>query len=170
MAAGDIDGDTTDDLIIGAYFAAPAGGAEAGETYVIYGGPGLPATIDLDSASAGLTVFGDDAGDFSGFSVAAGDIDGDTTDDLIIGALFADPAGGSAAGETYVIYGELPAPPVGGIAQYPAIAESAVRESDSPASGSGSSARSYALLAALAAVAAATLAAGGWYARRRWVR
>ncbi|UCH87255.1 MAG: FG-GAP repeat protein, partial [Dehalococcoidia bacterium] len=111
VAAGDIDGDTTDDLIIGAERADPAGGSNAGETYVIYGGPSLPATIDLDITSAGLTVYGDDADDNSGWSVAAGDIDGATTDDLIIGAERADPAGGSNAGETYVIYGgpSLPA-------------------------------------------------------------
>ena len=111
VAAGDIDGDGTDDLIIGAVAANAAGGTNAGETYVIYGGPGLPATIDLNSTSADLTVFGDDALDGSGVSVAAADIDGDTIDDLIIGALFADPVGGTDAGETYVIYGgaSLPA-------------------------------------------------------------
>ncbi|MBI5285819.1 MAG: FG-GAP repeat protein, partial [Chloroflexi bacterium] len=105
VAAGDINGDGTDDLIIGAYSADPAGGAGAGETYVIYGGPALPAAIDLNSTSAGLTVYGDDTGDSSGYSVAAGDINGDGTDDLIIGAPGADPAGGADAGETYVIYG-----------------------------------------------------------------
>ena len=106
VAAGDINGDGSDDLIIGAYRADPAGGRNAGETYVIYGGPSLPATIDLDSTSAGLTVYGDDAYDRSGWAVAAGDINGDGSDDLIIGAYLADPAGGTEAGETYVIYGE----------------------------------------------------------------
>ena len=117
VAAGDINGDGTDDLIIGAFRADPAGGDSAGETYVIYGGtpgidlPAIGGSIDLNSTSADLTVFGDDASDNSGISVAAGDIDGDGTDDVIIGANMADPAGGSAAGETYVIYGgpSLPA-------------------------------------------------------------
>src|SRR3990172_2863276 len=112
VAAGDINGDGIDDLIIGAYWATPPGGNNAGETYVIYGGDSLPATIDLDSTSADLTVYGDDAGDWlSGWSMAVGDINGDGTDDLIIGAHRADPAGGDNAGETYVIYGgnSLPA-------------------------------------------------------------
>ena len=111
MAAGDINGDGTDDLIIGAKYATPAGGTSAGETYVIYGGDSLPATIDLDSTSAGLTVYGDDANGWMGDSVAAGDINGDGVDDLIIGADRADAPGGDGAGETYVIYGgdSLPA-------------------------------------------------------------
>jgi hypothetical protein len=119
VAAGDVDGDTTEDLIVGAYLAGDitAETTLAGETYVAYGGGSLPSTIDLDSTSADVTVYGTDAGDESGGSVAAGDIDGDTTDDLIIGARQADGSGSGTscgtgqvgdwceAGETYVIYG-----------------------------------------------------------------
>ncbi len=48
--------DRDDDLIIGARLADPAGSGSAGETYVIYGGASLPATIDLNSTSADLTT------------------------------------------------------------------------------------------------------------------
>ena len=104
VAAGDIDGDTTADLILGASGASPGGRTIAGITYVIYGGANLPTTIDLDSTSADLAVLGDDPGDRSGRAVASGDVNGDTTADLIIGA---NEAFGSAphAGETYVLYG-----------------------------------------------------------------
>ncbi|UCH87763.1 MAG: FG-GAP repeat protein [Dehalococcoidia bacterium] len=115
----------------------------------------MPATIDLNSDSADHTDYGDDNEDFSGSSVAAGDIDGDTTDDLIIGAYAADPAGGATAGETYVIYGGPPAFPVGGIAELPEVSDSA--------------GRNYIALAGLAAAVLAALTVGGWYARRRWL-
>ena len=105
VAAGDIDGDGTDDLIIGGPLADPPGGANAGKTVVIYGGPSLPTTIDLNSTVARFTVFGDNAGDQSGFSVATGDINHDGTDDVIIGAPSAIPPSDAGSGTTYVISG-----------------------------------------------------------------
>jgi len=55
-----------------------------------------------------MRVLGDDASDYSGRAVAYGDINGDGYIDIIIGAPSADPLGGSAAGETYVIFGGGP--------------------------------------------------------------
>ncbi len=67
--AGDVNGDGFDDLLIGANGAAASGNSKpyAGESYVIFGGASLPATIDLASlGSAGITIFGADAGDQCG--------------------------------------------------------------------------------------------------------
>ena len=61
------------------------------------------ATLD---GSNGFRLDGIDAGDESGYSVStAGDVNGDGYDDMLVGALLADPGGDSDAGETYVIFG-----------------------------------------------------------------
>ncbi|MDH5715254.1 MAG: hypothetical protein OEZ30_06800 [Candidatus Aminicenantes bacterium] len=103
LASGDVNGDGYDDLIIGAPWADPGGRFHAGETYVILSDsfPSPPYTIDLSTTPADITVCGAVAGDYSGCAVASGDINGDSYDDIIIGAREADNAGG----ETYVIFG-----------------------------------------------------------------
>ncbi|MFQ5785058.1 MAG: FecR domain-containing protein [Alphaproteobacteria bacterium] len=91
-AAGDINGDGFDDMLIGARSATPAGGnAQAGESYVVYGGPagGFGATFDLDNldGSNGFRLPGDLSSGAAGRSVsAAGDVNGDGFGDLLIGA------------------------------------------------------------------------------------
>ncbi|MDA1050346.1 MAG: dockerin type I domain-containing protein [Planctomycetota bacterium] len=115
-AAGDVNGDGFDDLIIG---ATTAGGADnsvpdAGESYVVFGGDqgfgngqGVLNLADLNGQN-GFVFRGIDPGDLSGVSVsAAGDVNGDGFDDLIIGARIADGADNSVlnAGESYVVFG-----------------------------------------------------------------
>ena len=105
---GDINGDGIDDLIIGAIRADPNANAEAGESYVVFGGQAFGASLDLASldGTTGFRIDGVDAGDFSGVSVSgAGDVNGDGIDDLIIGAHRADPGGRDGAGESYVVFG-----------------------------------------------------------------
>ncbi len=108
-AAGDVNGDGIDDLIIGAPQGDPGGRANAGEAYVVFGRQGgFGATLDLGTLSGtnGFTISGVDAGDHAGWSVAsAGDLNGDGCADMVIGALYADPAGRESAGETYVVFG-----------------------------------------------------------------
>ncbi|MDH5714814.1 MAG: hypothetical protein OEZ30_04550 [Candidatus Aminicenantes bacterium] len=109
LASGDVNNDDYADIIIGAKWADPGDPSRtnAGETYVIFGSSNPPSEIDLSTTSADITVYGAAAGDCSGWAVASGDVDGDGYDDIIIGAMGADPGGRSFAGEVYVIFGSI---------------------------------------------------------------
>jgi hypothetical protein len=105
-AAGDIDGDGFDDLVIG----APYDFGGAGASYVIFGsdsGPSSPFNLSGVNGVNGFRIDGVSAGDSSGAAVsAAGDVNGDGLDDLVIGAPLAGPSG-SNAGAAYVVFGDL---------------------------------------------------------------
>ncbi|MBH8555370.1 FG-GAP repeat protein, partial [Nostocaceae cyanobacterium CENA357] len=108
-SAGDINGDSFDDLIIGASNASPNGQYQAGSSYVVFGSSsGFNASLNLSSldGSNGFVINGINNDDSSGRSVSsAGDINGDSFDDLIIGASSADPNGQGYAGSSYVVFG-----------------------------------------------------------------
>jgi Ca2+-binding RTX toxin-like protein len=109
-SAGDMNGDGFSDLIIGAYKADP-NGAYSGAAYVVFGkAAGFGAVTELSSLDGnnGFQISGDLAGDRAGTSVsAAGDVNGDGFDDIVVGVPFAD-FGGSASGSSYVIFGVMP--------------------------------------------------------------
>jgi hypothetical protein len=122
-AAGDIDGDGIDDMIVGAPFASPSGRAFAGESYVIFGtAAGFPAALDLSTLDGtdGFVIEG--AQGHAGSACGAGDINGDGFADAIVGAPYAgmyaglthivfgkadraDPDGNAGAGASYVVFG-----------------------------------------------------------------
>ena len=113
--AGDVNGDGIDDIIVGAFSADPNGNSAAGKSYVVFGkAGGFASGVALGSldGSDGFQINGIDATDYSGKSVsAAGDVNGDGFDDIIIGAARAIPggysySGPSSIGESYVVFGK----------------------------------------------------------------
>ena len=106
-AAGDINGDGFDDFIVGAT-QTDISANDAGAAYVVFGtGQGFPQTLTAGSLTGvnGFQISGGGTGDFLGSAVsAAGDVNGDGVDDIIVGSYGVD-AGLADSGAAYVIFG-----------------------------------------------------------------
>ena len=116
MAVGDFNSDGFQDILVGAANADRPGSsssADNGMAYIVYGKKPFPAQIDLKSfTNASVVIIGADFGDRLGTAVAAGDVNGDGIDDVILGAPDADgPLNqDSETGEVYVIWGSTNLP------------------------------------------------------------
>ncbi|MBX7042051.1 MAG: FG-GAP-like repeat-containing protein [Ignavibacteria bacterium] len=95
--AGDVNQDLYDDIIVGAP-ENDAAGTDAGRAYIYFGGPSADGVADL-------ILNGESSGDRFGFSVStSGNVNGDLSADVIVGAPFSN-AGGNQAGRSYIYYG-----------------------------------------------------------------
>jgi hypothetical protein len=103
---GDINGDGIDDIIIG----APYANNNVGQSYVIFGSRtafdiyNWNTPFDLRSLNGqnGFVINGINSPDYCGATVAsAGDINGDSINDILIGAPYAN----NEIGQSYIIYG-----------------------------------------------------------------
>ncbi len=92
-AAGDLDGDGKDDLIVGAL-----GHTQFGSAFVAYGGITSGKLAQLSTAK----FYGQLAGDQFGSDVTAGDVDGDGDIDIIVAA---NRQGSGDRGAVYIFYG-----------------------------------------------------------------
>jgi VCBS repeat-containing protein len=105
-SAGDVNGDGFDDLIVGAYGDDP-NGSSSGASFVVFGKTDGTAVelSDIEAGTGGFVINGVSADDGSGVSVsAAGDVNGDGFDDLIVGAPFDGP-NGNGSGASFVVFG-----------------------------------------------------------------
>jgi hypothetical protein len=104
--AGDVNGDGFLDILIGAY-GNDDGGAKAGKAYLLFGSDtGWDKNLDLSEAN--ISFIGENAYDYAGMSLTgAGDINGDGSDDILIGAYGNDETGDNA-GQVYIIFGDTP--------------------------------------------------------------
>ena len=102
LSAGDVDGDGLLDILVGGYWN-DAGGEDAGAGYLVM----APVAGAFALSGSDAKLVGEEASDWAGTSVAfAGDVDGDSIGDVLIGATRSD-VGGADAGAAYLLYGPI---------------------------------------------------------------
>ena len=114
-AAGDVNGDGFDDVLIGAPLGSSAAAYNGGQVYAVYGKKST-AAVNLATLNrgegGGFVVNGEKRADNAGSSIASiGDINNDGLDDFVVGAPKAN-SNRLDAGKAYIVYGKKTPSPV----------------------------------------------------------
>jgi len=102
-SAGDVNNDSYDDVIVGAY-CDDDGGTDSGCAFIFFGSSNWNSSIDVSNAD--VKLIGADINDHFGCSVSSiGDVNKDGYDDAIVGANL-DNDGGSDSGCAFIFFGK----------------------------------------------------------------
>lgn len=105
--AGDINGDGIDDILISTWYD-DEGGGDAGAAWLIYGKSGTSrpdVPLNTLTSADGFKVIGDVGADYFGRANAAGDLNGDGFQDMIVSSPMGN-LNGADMGEANVIWGQ----------------------------------------------------------------
>lgn len=109
-AAGDVNADGIPDFLIAGRLE---GDARQGRVWVIFGRRPMPTKLRLSEPwTDGFLITGAKPDDQASEARAAGDVNGDGFDDIIVGASGADNNGRSSSGSAYVVFGKSSTEPV----------------------------------------------------------
>lgn len=108
---GDVNGDSLNDIAIGANETNPNNISNAGQAYIVLGNStGFPAIFELSALDGnnGFILNGNDFFGYAGFSVSGpGDFNNDGINDVLVSGHGATPDNGvDRAGESYLIFGK----------------------------------------------------------------
>ncbi|MCA9354598.1 MAG: FG-GAP repeat protein, partial [Candidatus Kaiserbacteria bacterium] len=98
VAIGDWNSDGKTDLAVGAHDYDDGGSTDIGRVYIFWGGESTGYAAD-----APVIITGEVAGDLFGYSLTSGDVNGDGTDDLLVGAYNYDVS--NTEGRVYIWFG-----------------------------------------------------------------